>query len=172
MSTVASDPNVKPRTLAPRFDAMPDHLTSRHQWVGWRWWWDAGRGKWTKPPYRIDGKGHAKSNDPQTWAHFEDAVAAYERGGFDGVGFNLLGEDRIVGVDLDDVRDDETGVIDAGAMRIVRALNTYTEISPTGRGLRIFARGELPIGGRRKGAIEMYDAKAGRYLTVTGWRLP
>ena len=46
---------------------------------------------------------------------------------------------------------------------------TYAEITPSRRGLHIWARGILPPGRRRKGKIEMYDT--GRYFTVTGWHL-
>src|SRR5262249_26142506 len=51
----------------------------------------------------------------------------------------------------------------------VKELNSYSEQSPSGRGIRIFARGTLPQGGRRKPRIEIYDRA--RFLTVTGRRL-
>jgi hypothetical protein len=45
------------------------------------------------------------------------------------------------------------------------------EFSPSGQGVRIFAKGSLPNGetGRKKGNIEAYSN--GRYLTITGRRL-
>ena len=55
---------------------------------------------------------------------------------------------------------------DDDAWDIIRALDSYTEISPSGTGIRIFARGKLPPGGRKRGRFEMYET--GRYLTVTG----
>jgi putative DNA primase/helicase len=50
-------------------------------------------------------------------------------------------------------------------------LNSYTEFSPSGEGVRIFVRGSLPSGiaGKKRGNIEAYSS--GRYLTVTGHRL-
>ena len=53
---------------------------------------------------------------------------------------------------------------------IVRALDTYTEISPSGTGLHLLAYGELPEGGRKNGMIEMYDS--GRFITITARPLP
>jgi putative DNA primase/helicase len=48
-------------------------------------------------------------------------------------------------------------------------LDSYTEISPSGCGVHILVRGELPPGRRRKGRIEMYDC--GRFFTITEHRL-
>ena len=56
------------------------------------------------------------------------------------------------------------------ARAIVVAMNSYTERSPSGHGLRIFLRGTLPPGRRKAGDIEMYDG--GRYLTLTGQHVP
>src|SRR5262249_2719907 len=41
---------------------------------------------------------------------------------------------------------------------------------PGGHGVRVFCRGTLPPGGRRKGKVEVYSD--GRFLTVTGHALP
>ncbi|MEO5347861.1 MAG: AAA family ATPase [Magnetococcus sp. YQC-9] len=51
-------------------------------------------------------------------------------------------------------------------MADVRLLNSYTEISPSGKGLRCFAKGQLPDGWRKCGHREIYSEK--RYLTITG----
>ena len=95
---------------------------------------------------------------------------AYKRGGWDGIGFVLSptagGEDRLVGVDLDKCRDPQTGAVEPWAAEIVRTLNTYTEVSPSGRGLRLFLLGRLPAKGRKRGLYENYES--GRYVTVTG----
>ena len=54
---------------------------------------------------------------------------------------------------------------------IIAALDTYTEISPSGTGVKMIMRGTLPPKHRRIGDIEMYCA--GRFFTITGrdfWR--
>ena len=48
-------------------------------------------------------------------------------------------------------------------------MESYSEISPSGKGIKIFIKGELKGSGRNFGNIEMYDT--GRYFTVTGNRL-
>jgi putative DNA primase/helicase len=46
-------------------------------------------------------------------------------------------------------------------------LDTYTEKSPSGDGLRLIGRGELPKWSRNKsGHFEAYDQ--GRFVTITG----
>jgi len=78
---------------------------------------------------------------------------AYHGGSVDGVGY-VLG-DGVAGVDLDDCRDPETGTIEPWAAQIITDINSYTEVSPSGTGVKIFARFSLPPAGRRKGLIEL-----------------
>jgi len=84
----------------------------------------------------------------------------------DGVGFVFTDDDPIVGVDLDDCRDPETGEVDSEAQDIIERLDSYTEISPSGTGYHVLIEGELPEGRNRRGHIELYDRA--RFFTVTG----
>lgn len=150
------------------FDNMPDQLKQIPQWTCWKY---QQRGKkTTKPP--VNAKCQSISvQKPENWMTFEDAVQAYERNPrIEGIGFILTADLGLVGIDLDNCIDAE-GNIEAWAADIVRRVNSYTEISPSGAGIRIFAYGTLPEGveGRKKGKVEMY--RAGRYLTLTGNRL-
>ena len=74
-----------------------------------------------------------------------------------------------VGVDLDNVRDPDSGHVEPWAETIIRNLDSYTELSPSGCGFHIWVRATLPPGGNRKGRLEMYGG--GRYFTVTGQRI-
>lgn len=150
------------------FDAIPHALKARPKWVVWRR--EVRNGKETKVPYNVITGARASVMDPTAWACFEQAVAAFNAGGFDGVGIVLAKEDGLTGIDLDHCVDLKTGVVEPWALAIVDQLHSYTERSPSGMGLRIFVRGKLPPGRRRKGPIEFYDAE--RYLTLTGHHLP
>lgn len=89
---------------------------------------------------------------------------------YSGAGIVLTKDMGLVGVDLDHVRDPETGQLEEWAAAIVAELRTYTEVSPSGTGLRLFVRGTLDhLKGRRRGPVELYSD--GRYLTVTGHQL-
>jgi hypothetical protein len=141
-----------------------DELAGYSQWVCWRW--EERNGKKTKPPFNARTGALASSTDPATWATFAEAIATGPR--FEGPGFVLTETDPFTGIDLDHCVD-EDGRVAAWAQDIVNLLDSYTEITPSTHGLRIFVRATLPGGGRKRGDLEVYDR--GRYLTVTARRL-
>lgn len=154
----------------PDFD-VPDDLAERDQWVLWRLEMVGGRE--TKIPYSA--RGHrASSTNSDDWAEFQKAMVLWRRQPerYAGVGFVFAPTDPFVGVDLDDCLD-EAGALKPWARGIVERFgDTYIEISPSGRGLKIWAIGSLPanVAGVRvgDGQIEMYDHA--RYFAVTGRR--
>lgn len=147
--------------------AIPSELKAIPQWTGWQW--QRRHGKWTKIPASAITGGQARSNDSDTWAGFERAVDYMKHRGLSGVGFMFHPEDGFAGVDLDGCRNSETGEVESWAREIVSELDSYAEVSPSETGIKVFMRGELPPGRKRKGSIEMYDR--GRFFTTTGHRL-
>lgn len=121
----------------------------------------------------MGAKGAASSSDSRTWMTLEDAKMVRAQNGLAGVGFVMSHADAFVGVDLDNAVD-EQGFVKPWADEIVRELCSYTEVSPSGRGLHIWVKGRLPPGPRRiklgDGLLEVYDS--GRYFTVTGRHVP
>ena len=107
----------------------------------------------------------AKSNDPKTWTSFKEVVRHLRH--VDGIGF-MLG-DGFSGVDLDKCRDPQTGHINDQAMQIINELRSYTEVSPSGTGVKILVKAEKPQGRCRIGNFEMYSES--RYFTITGHHL-
>lgn len=173
---MSTDRPPRPDALDVRFEEIPAELQEREQWVCWRFKWDNDRDEWTKVPVDVTTGGFASATDPDTWSSFDDVRAYHERGARDtaGVGF-VVADDLVLGLDLDDCRDPERGVIEPWAGALLEDVDTYAEVSPSGTGLRAFAFGILPDGGNRadvdgaEGHLEMYDKK--RYLTVTGHRV-
>ncbi|WP_145279555.1 hypothetical protein [Tautonia plasticadhaerens] len=110
--------------------------------------------------------------DPASWHTFDEALAAArKRSDLAGVGFAFAESDPFAGIDLDDCRDATTGGLEPWAQSIVDEINSYTEVSPSGTGVKLFVRGGLPgVKGKRKGNIEVYCRD--RYFTVTGHHLP
>jgi putative DNA primase/helicase len=140
--------------------------------VVWKWVDDGfdkeGKPKRTKPPFRaVAPNDLASTTDPTTWSTFAEAVDTYLDGKADGVGIVFC--NGMAGVDLDHCRDPETGTIEDWAWKIIRKLDSYTEVSPSGTGIHILVYGALPEGRKKDGArgIEMYDSERGRYFTVT-----
>ncbi len=153
-----------PKLLSPNFKGIPGALTRLRQWVLWRW--ESGDdGRPTKVPYTPDGR-HAKSTDPATWSEFSAVVAAFRKGGFDGVGFVFTKNDPFVGIDLDKCRSPLSGKVEPWAQSIITQLDSYTELSPSGTGIHILARAKKPGCDCRKHGIEVYDHA--RYFCVTG----
>jgi putative DNA primase/helicase len=154
---------------APTFypDQVPPELLPYPNFVAWRY--EERDGKATKVPVNAHNGRHALTTSPSTWATFEEALPFARSNGY-GLGFVFGKDDPFAGVDLDACIDPETNVIALWAWEIIAALDSYTEVSPSGRGLHTFIRATLPPTGRRKGAIEMYDRA--RFFTLTGHRLP
>jgi putative DNA primase/helicase len=152
-----------PVFLPVRPENIPDELKALPQWVLWRA--EQRGGRTSKVPYRTDGR-RASSTNHDDWVNFDEALNICQARGYSGVGFVFREGGGIVGVDLDHVIDD-AGNVESWAARVVRAFNSYTEISVSGHGLHIICRGSIPDGkGHRHGQAEMYDR--GRYFTVTG----
>lgn len=145
---------------------VPAMLRALPRWVVWRYEWRGG--KWAKPPRQIDGR-YAESNNPDTWAEYPEALKAAQTGEFDGVGIVL--PPGMVGIDLDDCLSPE-GLPNELARMVGAMFPTYCEISPSGRGLKFLAAGNLDPKlakiSKAKG-VEIYDGGAtNRYFTVTG----
>jgi primase-polymerase (primpol)-like protein len=130
---------------------------------------ETGEVWWDKIPIDARTGRRASSTNPATWTTFDGAVRVYQRGGYDGLAFFLRSGGGIVGIDLDKCRDRTSGAIEPRAQAIVDRMQTYTEVSPSGRGLRLFVYGELPPRDRREGRFECYSSA--RFLTLTGHRL-
>lgn len=146
-------------------ETVPLALRLLPQWVAWRY--ETRGEKRTKVPYHPSGR-LARSNDPTTWSSFEAVYTAPHR--FDGLGIMCGGPAQLAGVDLDH-HIDPAGRLSDLAQRIVAQMNTYTEVTPSGEGLRCLFWGTLPEGKRRNQelGIEMYDHE--RFFTVTGKHL-
>jgi primase-polymerase (primpol)-like protein len=138
------------------------------RWVCWCL--EERGGELTKVPYGPRTGRRADSTAPETWASYEEAVNAYRNHGYAGIGLVFTPEDDLCGVDLDKCLNPETGEIEGWAQEIIEELDSYTEISPSGTGVHILLRGELPAGRNRRERFEVYDR--GRYFTVTGTHLP
>ncbi|WP_323677234.1 hypothetical protein [Halorubellus sp. PRR65] len=146
---------------------LPEGLREREQWVCWRE--EERDGKPTKIPVTPGAGGFASSTESDTWSDFETALEYTETEHADGVGFVFTDDDPVVGVDLDDCRDPETGDVDDAARDIIERLDSYTEVSPSGTGFHVLITGTLPEGRNRRGSVELYDTA--RFFTVTGDRV-
>jgi hypothetical protein len=150
---------------------VPDVL-QQPRWVNWRYEL-TDDGRLAKVPYMARNVNRrAASNRTATWATLDEVLDAYAKhpARLSGVGFNQHGSD-VVGIDFDDCVDD-AGNVAPSFWRWVQRFNTYTEISPSGRGIRMFGRGRKPGKHEKRGDVELYDGSSTRYLTFTGNHVP
>ncbi|AXF54597.1 phage/plasmid primase, P4 family [Salicibibacter kimchii] len=149
------------------YENIPIELKELKQWCIFK---IAERnGKKTKIPIDANTGGYGKSNDESTWSSFDTALGAINKFNCDGLGFYF--KKPYFGIDIDDVSGDiDRYRKDDGENNIVaefvELMGSYAEVSPSGTGIHIIAKGTLPEGGSRKRNIEMYAS--GRFFTVTG----
>jgi len=166
----------RPKPAIPDPVNVPGQLRELAQWVAWKYVYVAESKKWTKVPVNARTGRLAHSTGPKTWSTFGEAMGATT--GYPdiaGVGFVFTADGPYAGIDLDDCIH-EAGVIAPVAKGIIELFRSYTEVSPSGTGVKIFIVGRKPAGSgcRTKnvagfGEIEIYDH--GRYFTVTGQKI-
>lgn len=139
----------------------PLNLRARSQFVCWKYEWLGG--KWKKIPYNPKTGNKASSTAYSTWSDFETACKAVDKYNFDGVG--IMFSKGLMGIDIDHCIDAEGNISDR-AREVINAVNSYTELSPSGTGVHILAFGELPGTRTRNDEFEMYYH--GRFFTLTG----
>jgi primase-polymerase (primpol)-like protein len=145
---------------------IPQPVRDRPQWVAWKYIPDPNRPKPQKVPYDPTTGEAAKPNDPTTWGTFKQTVDLYRSQRLDGLGYVFTGDDSFTGVDLDNCRDPDTGVIAAWAQEIIDAHQSYSEVSPSGTGVHILVEAKLPITKVKEDDIEIFCNRC--YFTVTG----
>lgn len=150
------------------YAALPHALITRAQWLVWRLL--PKHGALTKVPidpitdYEID------ANDPKYWLPFDKALSEAQAIRADGIG--IAARNGLILIDLDDCLDPQ-GVPSPQAQALIEHFKSYTEISPSGTGLRIIVHGSLPNITRRDFSPELHGiagsvfANSG-YCTITG----
>lgn len=143
--------------------------------------WQAGpidpdTGKFAKYPKGKDGTGNGWPKPEQWVGNLKEAIELAAARGHSGVGIVLPamidGYPLVVfdydGVDFDDVERIEEIERDRHALG-----NPYTEISPSGRGLRSFVLSKTPVKDASRarpsgGKDELFGSSKARFMTVTG----
>jgi len=152
------------------FSGLPTNIPALNelkkipQWVAWR---HAERdGRPTKLPVNPHSGSNASVDDLATWGTYEQAEKRAREGGLAGVGFVLSEDDNLTGYDFDKCFT-RKGRLKPWAFEILSHGETYAEVSPSGRGIRMIARGKIATAAKCDPAcVEMYGH--GRYLTITG----
>lgn len=180
-------PALSKQSPEPGDSSIPNELRACPQWVGWLSVVGEDcplvlpNGQMTKVlkrqakphklPINARTGGLASTTRASTWVTFEEALGGVNKWSLSGLGFVFTDSDPYAGVDMDNCRSPETGEIAGWAWEVIRALDSYTEVSPSRTGVHIIIRGELPKGQGNQaalngGKVEMFSRA--RYFTFTG----
>lgn len=146
---------------------IPSEIAPLRQFVVWKYETRPGEDKPTKVPYNPHSGRGASSTDPSTWGTLDEAQNAFAAGGYSGIGFVIA--PPFVGIDFDYCIN-EQGDIDPPIKEAIDWFDSYTEISPSGKGVHILIKGNFDgkgfnrtVDGRK---VEVYQSA--RYFTLTG----
>jgi hypothetical protein len=157
--------------IAPDIAAIPLLLASLPRWLLWREVIRNGRP--TKQPFTAAGRS-ASTTDPLTWTALKTVATVYRLPGidpFNGIGIVLGplddGARHLCGIDLDSCLD-AIGDPHPWVGRILAVLPTYTEISPSGTGLKAFFLASAADVAAVLGLFDIEPSKWGSKRSVKG----
>jgi hypothetical protein len=158
------------RNPIPDLAAVPPELANRKQWLMWRY--EPGETPKNKPrkmPYYAGGGrrygDQGSDGERAKLTTYAVAAGAAAKAGFDGIGFAFLPDDGLIGIDLDGMIDPESGEISQRCQDIIAACASYTEYSPSGKGVHIICAGETQTFKSNKVGVEVFCGK--QYFTFT-----
>ncbi len=148
------------------FERLPESLRKEAGFLLWRY--ETIKGRRTKVPYSIKGV-KANATKRSSYSQFPVVKFAFDKGGYDGIGIFI--DSSFSAVDIDHCIED--GVLSDLAKDIIDRMDSYTETSPSGKGIRIlmdtsdveFDRSRYYVNNRKKG-LEVYTQK--KFVSVTG----
>ena len=160
-------------------DRIPAVLQQLPQWLHWVATKQKEDGRFNKIPVDTGGKA-IDPHDPANWLAFTDVLGRFNAARHSGIAIDLAGnpvrldgEDApayLIGVDIDKcvIGSGAQGLpeLSAQAQQVVHFSSSYTELSPSGTGIRIFFFSDILVPGKNQAGMEIYSAK--RFLTVTG----
>lgn len=150
--------------------SVPDAMRQRQQWLLWRFQSVEGEKKPRKIPFYVSGRKRqgvqGSVEDRAELATFEIACAHLAHGNYTGLGFAFLPGDGLIGVDIDGAIDPESGEVSQRCEAIIAACASYTEYSPSGKGVHIIVEGECQTTKDDGIGLEVFCGR--QYFTVTG----
>lgn len=153
-------------------DNLPLRMKGLQQWLVWRFETFAGDKKPRKVPYYVGGPKRTGTQGSQAdraaLASFDRAVQDMQRRKFDGIGFAFLPGDGLVGIDIDKAIDLETGEVSPMCREVIDACASYTELSPSGKGVHIICEGKTETFKSNEIGLEVFCGR--QFFTCTGQR--
>ena len=149
------------------YEKLLQELKDYTYFCGWKY--ETRNGSRTKVPKSV--KGHnADNSNLDDFCGFSEIIGHI--GKYDGIGIAITGD--MAAIDIDHCIED--GKLSDMAEEIVSKVNTYTEIRPSGTGIRLIGKThgfnydkEKYYIKNRKYGLEVYAARdKGQFVTITG----
>ena len=113
------------------YEKLPQELKDYPHFCGWKY--ETRNGSRTKVPKSV--KGHnADNSNLDDFCSFSEIIGHMDK--YDGIGIAIAGD--MAAIDIDHCIED--GVLSDMASEIVSKVNSYTEISPSGTGIRLIGK--------------------------------
>lgn len=153
---------------------IPNELKMNALWCGWKL---TSKGK---VPFDLSTGKFAKSNDPSTFVtypvllqHAHEYIAYDEEGAMiGGIGLGIF--NGFSAIDIDHCVNDN-GELSSLAKELIEFIDSYTEFSPSGRGIRIIFKTDVKIDklkyyiNNHKLGLEIYISNnTNKFVTITG----
>jgi len=156
-----------------RFSNIPEELCDLSQWYLWRYKIEEGKKK--KPPCDFGGTLIREWETGKYCKTLVDRIEEWKKNKqiasskIEGVGILFTEDDPYFGIDVDDCFEEDGSL--KGGFQWILDFNTYTEISPSGDGLRIIGRvkdkSKYPIAFTgMEPTLGIYTSK--KFFTITG----
>lgn len=174
--------------LVARLQSMPLAMREKPQWLLWKLVTKPGASKPAKVPFYASGQLRGWPNGKPRDGVATDKQPNVEQGheldraalvsideaarlflaapAMAGVGFAFLPGDGLVGIDIDGAVDLQSGQVSDLCAKVVDLCASYTEASPSGKGVHIIVAGESPKFKDDLIGLEVYAG--GQYFTCTG----
>lgn len=138
------------------------------------------REKAGKVPYDTKTGMRARADVADTFDNLENAISAYENGGFSGIGFCIMPGYTVGCIDIDHCADDD-GALDERAEQVLSIMpEAWAEYSPSHTGLHlyfvvpdsfVFDRDAYYVNSHKQGMEIYLPGVTSHFMTVTGEKL-
>lgn len=150
----------------PQYENIPAELAQPKRWI--RYYLKPDPKKPDKKPSKVPVMKWATAEDRaanlQTLSHVLERKQPKE-----GVQRYIDKAEGFVYLDLDNARNPETGDVEPWASKLIESLDTYCEISASGKGFHLVARGTLTEDFHLNGnPLEIYSGNSNKLLAMTG----
>lgn len=144
---------------------LPDELTKNPYWICWKG--EERNGKIVKIPIAPWSTGHdgpASVTNADNYTTFDEVLKTARKKQY-GIGFVFTDKNPFVGIDFDHCIEGEN--ISNEVTDWISRFDSYTEMSPSKKGVHVLIKGTLPKAIRNeKHGVEAYSN--GRFFTITG----